>query len=120
MLLAPEVIVTGLAANEVIEGAEAVPPVEPELPEPLDPVDVPVPVVDVFVALLVWPQAPRPTQSRRVEISAPRENCGNRTARLETGDPIVDTPHDTIPWAPVAAILAKRTELVAVPWLGTQ
>ena len=110
----------GLAANEVIEGAEAVPPVEPELPEPLEPVDVPDPVVDVFVGLVVWPQAARPTQSRRAEISAPRESCGNRTARLETGDPIVDTPHGSLPLAPVAAILATRTELVAVPWLGTQ
>jgi hypothetical protein len=87
VLLPPEVMVVGLAANDVIEGAEALAPVEPVPVEPVvDPpeVDVPDPVLDavddplleVFVALLVRPQAPRPkqrpTQSSRTQISAPR------------------------------------------------
>jgi hypothetical protein len=115
VLLPPEVMLVGLAAKEVIEGAEAVPPLEPVLVEP---VDVPDPVLDVFVGLVVCPQAARPTQSSTAENSAPRESCANRMVRLETGDPIVDTPHASLPLARADAILAARTELVAVPGWG--
>jgi hypothetical protein len=134
VLLPPEVMLVGLAPNEPIDGTETVPPVE--LPEPLDPVvpvepdelpepeelpepvDVPDPAVDVFVGLAVWPQAARLTQSSRAEISGPRESGTNRMATLAKGDRIVGAPHCSLALAPIAAILATRTELVAVPDWG--
>ena len=134
VLLPPVAILVGLAANELIEGTEAE-PLDPELPEPLDPVlplDPPVPLeppeldepldplVDVFVGLVVWPQAARPAQTSRAEISALRETCANRMAGPEKRDRIVDTPHRSLPLATTVAILAASTELVAVPWLGPQ
>lgn len=76
VLLEPNVIAVGLAANEAIEGAEPVPPLDPEFPEPElpEPLDAVVPeLLEVFVGLIVWAQAARPKQSSRTEVNARRE-----------------------------------------------
>ncbi len=105
VLLPPEAIVVGLALNEAMEGAEVVPPFEPVLvdePEPLfdqllDTTFVPFP--DEFVELPVRPHAAIPTQIASAEISAPRESFTNRTARLETGDPMATHIRLAYRWA---------------------
>lgn len=112
VLLPPEAMLVGLAVNEAIEGAGAVPPVGPEpeplppvlpeppvVPEPPEPDDDPPEVPDpVFVGLVVRPHAAKPMQISRAEISATRDRCAKRTASPKSGNPIVRKPQGSLPF----------------------